>query len=259
MAFCFGGSMEKAICKRASKFTTSGSGMLSIRHNPGLLISGILHILIMVIPVSMVVVQKFGEIELFVMDEEVPVVQDHKIVHKQKKIELLEVPKQEVKGEEPVQKIEEKPVIKEEIIEPRIISNKPESITLPLSEKPNPLYAEVREVASALQVSLPPKQTSQIQDVELGSPEGPKFLHRELPTYPTIARRIGKEGKVILRLTIDEKGNLLNVEIIENVGYGFTEAAIEAVKRSTFLPAKRGGKSVASRATLPIRFVLRRD
>jgi protein TonB len=74
-----------------------------------------------------------------------------------------------------------------------------------------------------------------------------------------MARKLNQEGRVLLKLTIDEKGNLLNVEVIEKADYGFTEAAVEAVKKSTFLPAKKDGKSIASRALLPIRFRLERN
>ncbi|NCP04473.1 MAG: energy transducer TonB, partial [Deltaproteobacteria bacterium] len=94
---------------------------------------------------------------------------------------------------------------------------------------------------------------------EFDSDSGPKFLHREMPQYPMIARRLGKEGRVILRLTIDEKGNLINIKVIENADYGFTEAAVEAVKKSTFLPAMIDGRPVTTRAVLPIKFTLRRD
>jgi protein TonB len=80
-----------------------------------------------------------------------------------------------------------------------------------------------------------------------------------MPVYPMIARRFGREGKVVLKLTIDKDGNLLNVEVIDRAGYGFTEAAVEAVKKSTFLPAKKDGKPIASRALLPIRFQLERN
>ena len=96
-------------------------------------------------------------------------------------------------------------------------------------------------------------------DVEFGSQNAPRFLHREIPVYPLIARRLGKEGRVLLRLTIDERGNLLNVEVIEGPGYGLTEAAVEAVKKSTFTPAMVDGKAVPSKALLPIRFSLRSD
>ncbi|MCS7203280.1 MAG: energy transducer TonB [Thermodesulfovibrio sp.] len=93
-------------------------------------------------------------------------------------------------------------------------------------------------------------------ETEFGNINGPKFIYRETPIYPAIARRLGKEGKVILRLTIDEKGNLIEIEVVESAPYGFTEAAIEAVKKSKFAPAMYNGRPVACKAILPIRFIL---
>jgi protein TonB len=61
---------------------------------------------------------------------------------------------------------------------------------------------------------------------------------------------------VVLRLFIDEHGRLLNVEIVEKAGYGFDEAAIEAVKASSFQPARLNGKPVDCKAILPISFRL---
>lgn len=96
-----------------------------------------------------------------------------------------------------------------------------------------------------------------IIDAEFGTAYGPRFIHREIPVYPQIARRLGKEGKVTLRLTFNEKGEVVHIEIIEGAHYGFTESAIEAVKKSKFSPAIKDGKPVACRAILPIRFVLK--
>ncbi|MGB9934427.1 energy transducer TonB [Thermodesulfovibrio yellowstonii] len=96
-----------------------------------------------------------------------------------------------------------------------------------------------------------------IIDTEFGTAYGPKFIHREIPIYPQIARRLGKEGKVTLRLTLNEKGELMHIEIIEGAPYGFTESAIEAVKKSKFSPAIKDGKPVACRAILPVRFILK--
>jgi protein TonB len=176
------------------------------------------------------------------------IIQGAKVVKKQKALDTREV-REEIRGPEKPQIIEEKPkVLENKIVEPTVISNKAEAIHFSVPEEPNPPKAEVRETASAPQISP--------HDVEFGAATGPKFLHKELPVYPMIARRLGKEGKVVLRLTIDKRGKLLNVEVIENTGYGFTEAAIEAVKRSTFLPAKRDEQPIISRALLPIRFTL---
>jgi TonB family protein len=102
------------------------------------------------------------------------------------------------------------------------------------------------------------KGGSSISDAEFGSGNGPSFLHKEMPVYPFVAKKMSKEGKAVIRLTIDETGKLIGVEVVENTGYGFAEAAIEAVKRSTFRPAMRDTKPVLSRALLPVRFVIKK-
>ena len=95
-------------------------------------------------------------------------------------------------------------------------------------------------------------------DTSFGQADAPRFLEYVQPKYPLAARQQGREGTVVLRLTIDEKGNLVQVEVISSPSDGFAQSAVEAVKRSTFAPAQRGGKAVASRAVLPMRFALRR-
>jgi TonB family protein len=94
------------------------------------------------------------------------------------------------------------------------------------------------------------------QTVHFGSSTGPSFLRREIPEYPFIAKNMNKEGKVLLKLTIDEKGKLLNVEVVEAADFGFTEAALEAVRKSTYRPAVRAGRAIFSKALLPVRFRL---
>lgn len=108
-----------------------------------------------------------------------------------------------------------------------------------------------------LQEGSKERKGEKIIDTEFGSTYGPKFIYRETPQYPQIARRLGKEGRVVLRLTLNERGDLLNIEILESAPYGFTESAVEAVKKSKFAPAQRDGKPIACRAILPIRFVLK--
>jgi protein TonB len=94
-------------------------------------------------------------------------------------------------------------------------------------------------------------------DVAFGSARGPSFLERAVPAYPFIARRLGREGKVLLRLTIDERGTLAKVEVLEDPGYGFAAAAAEAAGKSRYAPAFLNGRPVAVRALLPVRFVLK--
>lgn len=100
-------------------------------------------------------------------------------------------------------------------------------------------------------------ESENIIETSFGTVHGPRFIHRENPVYPQLARRLGKEGKVLLKLTISEKGELINIDVIESDFPLFTEAAVEAVKKSKFAPAVKDGKPIASKAILPVRFVLK--
>ncbi|MHC1729732.1 MAG: TonB family protein [Syntrophobacteraceae bacterium] len=93
-------------------------------------------------------------------------------------------------------------------------------------------------------------------DTAFGAGDGPRFVTRVTPRYPTRAKDQRKEGTVLLSLTIDERGRLLNVEILKGAGLGFDEEAVRAVRASAFAPATRNGERVKCRAQLPIRFVL---
>ena len=90
-----------------------------------------------------------------------------------------------------------------------------------------------------------------------GTPDGPSFLHRVVPSYPAFAKRLEKQGTVLLRVTIDERGRPAEVEILRKAGFGLDEEAVRAIKESTFVPAKRDGRPLTCKALLPIRFVLK--
>lgn len=96
-----------------------------------------------------------------------------------------------------------------------------------------------------------------LTDVRFGDGEGPRFMQRVMPRYPELARRRGREGLVVLRLTIDDGGVLQNAEVVEKAGFGLDEAALEAAKASTYAPARRGNQSVPCTALLPVRFALK--
>ena len=83
----------------------------------------------------------------------------------------------------------------------------------------------------------------------------PSFRNKVEPEYPSQAKRAGKEGTVILEATIDVDGKAKDIKVKkDNVGYGCARAAIQALKASRFIPAKRGGKSVSQRTTIPYTF-----
>ena len=96
-------------------------------------------------------------------------------------------------------------------------------------------------------------------EAELGTAGAPAFVYREIPAYPLLARRMGKEGKAVLRLFISERGEVFRIEVVEDTGYGFAEAAKEAVKKSSFSAARRNGVAVTARALLTVRFALKSE
>jgi len=72
-----------------------------------------------------------------------------------------------------------------------------------------------------------------------------------------MARRLGREGRVVLKLIIDEAGRLMDVQVVQSAGHGFDRSAVSAVRRSSFTPAVYNGQPIKSKTKLPIRFVLR--
>jgi|GEM_PF-2309088 len=89
-----------------------------------------------------------------------------------------------------------------------------------------------------------------------GTENGPKILRMVQPIYPLRARRLRKEGRVVLRLHLDSIGNVRETEVVESAGLGFDAAALDAMKKSKFLPAIKDGRPAACLALLPVRFAL---
>ena len=61
------------------------------------------------------------------------------------------------------------------------------------------------------------------------SREGPSLLRKVSPSYPAFAREREKQGTVLLRISIDEHGRPVGIEVIKKAGFGFDEEAVRAV------------------------------
>ncbi len=93
-------------------------------------------------------------------------------------------------------------------------------------------------------------------DTTFGSVNGPSFRKQIAPAYPSLARRRGREGVVMIRLMINDAGQLTSIEVVDDPGFGFADPAVEALRASSFHAAHHDGKPVASREILPVRFRL---
>ena len=77
------------------------------------------------------------------------------------------------------------------------------------------------------------------------------------PAYPESARRENREGRVLLRVLIDDQGKTRSVEINRSSGHDALDgAAAEAIKRWRFYPARAGETAVESWVSIPIDFRL---
>jgi protein TonB len=83
------------------------------------------------------------------------------------------------------------------------------------------------------------------------------YAYSPKPEYPDKARKEGKEGRVVLRVLVDEDGKSKSVEVNDSSGSETLDrAAAEAIKRWLFSPAHYGNKSVESWVKIPIDFRL---
>lgn len=85
----------------------------------------------------------------------------------------------------------------------------------------------------------------------------PRVLRPVTPIYPYQATISGIEGRVVVRFIVDENGEVQNPEVVKAEPKGvFEEAALAAIARYKFIPAKIGSKNVKCIATMPIGFKL---
>ncbi len=84
-----------------------------------------------------------------------------------------------------------------------------------------------------------------------------RYLHNPPPPYPWQARRMGIEGRVVLRVEILQSGNAGHIEIRQSSGHELLDqAAIKAVGGWRFDPARIAGTPIIAWADVPISFRL---
>lgn len=83
------------------------------------------------------------------------------------------------------------------------------------------------------------------------------YLNNPRPGYPSISRRMGEQGKVLLRVLVDENGLPQQIEIKQSSGFDrLDKAALASVQRWRFVPGKRNGVPEAMWNIVPVNFVL---
>jgi protein TonB len=84
------------------------------------------------------------------------------------------------------------------------------------------------------------------------------YLNNPAPAYPPISRRMGEEGKVVLRVHVNERGLPDDVQVRTSSGSERLDTtAQETVRHWKFVPARRGDATVDAWVLVPISFSLR--
>ena len=83
------------------------------------------------------------------------------------------------------------------------------------------------------------------------------YLNNPAPAYSLLSRRQGESGKVLLLVQVTAQGAAAQVEIKQSSGFPrLDEAALNAVRKWRFVPARRGDEAVAASVVVPITFRL---
>lgn len=83
------------------------------------------------------------------------------------------------------------------------------------------------------------------------------YLNNPAPAYPPLSRRLGEQGKVVIRVLIDTNGTASKAEVRTSSGYDrLDHAALQTVLKWRYVPGKRAGVPEAMWFNVPINFVL---
>lgn len=116
-------------------------------------------------------------------------------------------------------------------------------------QPPAPPVAPPIEAAPAPAAPAPAPMTAARFDAD--------YLANPKPAYPVTSRRMGEEGKVVLRVKVSPGGTPAAVEVRQSSGFPrLDEAAKSAVEHWRFVPARRGDEAVESWVSVPIVFSL---
>lgn len=83
------------------------------------------------------------------------------------------------------------------------------------------------------------------------------YLDNPKPAYPKVSRKLGEEGKVVLRVRVSAAGLPEHIELKHTSGSArLDQAALDTVMRWRFVPARRGNEAIASWVLVPVTFNL---
>ena len=134
--------------------------------------------------------------------------------------------------------------------------------TLRLAQSPSPLFNNnsVRKTQKKQEIQAVPYGECDVKPTFLGSRDPKAFLDWVYTylEYPKEAVARGIQGKVILEMVIDSKGNIASVEVLRGVSPSLDAEAVRVVKAAPGWKSGRvAGVKVATVMTIPVQFILK--
>ena len=118
-----------------------------------------------------------------------------------------------------------------------------------------PLFPNNSVSDSVIEGSVVPNE-NEVKFVAYDNP--PQAIIPINPIYPEKDRQAGIEGIIYVQYFINRKGKVTDATVLKGIpdSESMDEAALEAVKKSKWVPAKQGDKEVGVWQTIPIKFEL---
>ena len=132
-----------------------------------------------------------------------------------------------------------------------------------------PVESEDEDIADDLTIEETDLDNFEAWDAPPPPPEGPRVkfipyddppqpLSQIRPVYPEIAQEAGIEGTVVVQVFIDLRGRVKDTIILKGIpNTGLDEAAISAIRKTRFRPAKQRERPVGVWISIPVNFRLK--
>jgi protein TonB len=166
-------------------------------------------------------------------------------------VEIITPPRPELpKPKPPIEPPRPKPVTKAAVQKPV----EPPILAAPVqAPSPSPVVVAPPPPAPPVEVPAPPAPAPIVTQPIYNA----DYLDNPAPIYPSVSRRAGEQGRVVLRVLVSPRGTADEVQVFTSSGFSrLDEAARTAVLRWKFVPAKRGNEPVQAWVRIPIPFIL---
>jgi len=130
----------------------------------------------------------------------------------------------------------------------------PQQVTERIMEQaPEPAPVVIAQAAPVIEAPVRPETEPVVEAPRFNA----AYLNNPPPAYPLSARRRGIEGRVLVRAEIQADGSCSRVALKKTSGSDLLDqAALEAVRKWHFVPAKKGSQAITAWVEVPITFKL---